>query len=103
MTSGVLGDEGPRGLPPARIPVGMPIHQVCASPCLTRPPCPLSFILSCISFYHLHQLLHNFIYREPTLAANFTSVAGAVDMLRFLCSRDATIAQVGLCVCVLCG
>lgn len=38
------------------------------------------------------QLLHNFIYKTPT-AANFTSVFGAVDLLRFLCSRDLTIAQ----------
>ncbi|KAL4459101.1 hypothetical protein ABPG75_013966 [Micractinium tetrahymenae] len=37
------------------------------------------------------QLLYNFIYKEPT-AANFSSVLGAMDLLRFLCSRDVTIA-----------
>lgn len=40
------------------------------------------------------QLLHNFIYKAPT-AANFSSLFGAVDLLRFLCSRDLTIAQAG--------
>lgn len=38
------------------------------------------------------QLLHNFVYKAPT-AANFSSLLGAVDLLRFLCSRDLTIAQ----------
>lgn len=38
------------------------------------------------------QLLHNFIYRQPT-RANFSSVAGALDLVRFVCSRDLTISQ----------
>ncbi|PRW60464.1 expressed protein isoform A [Chlorella sorokiniana] len=38
------------------------------------------------------QLLSNFIYKEAS-AANFTTAAGAVDLLRFLCSRDLTISQ----------
>lgn len=43
------------------------------------------------------QLLSNFIYKEAS-AANFTTAAGAVDLLRFLCSRDLTISQVW-CAC----
>jgi hypothetical protein len=43
---------------------------------------------------HRLQLLYNFIYKEPS-AANFSSVLGALDLLRFICSRDQTIAQVG--------
>lgn len=38
------------------------------------------------------QLLYNFIYKEPS-AANLSSLGGAIDMIRFVCSRDLTIAQ----------
>lgn len=39
------------------------------------------------------QLLHNFIYKEFS-AGSFTSVGDVMDLLRLLCSRDLTIAQV---------
>ena len=38
------------------------------------------------------QLLFNFIYREISMAS-ITSVAAAVDAVRFICSRDLTISQ----------
>jgi hypothetical protein len=38
------------------------------------------------------QLLYNFIYKSPTLAA-LRSPAAALDAARFVCSRDLTIAQ----------
>ena len=60
-------------------PLGSPCWP--APPLCTAPYCPL-------------QLLYNFIYKEPS-AANFSSVLGALDLLRFICSRDQTIAQVG--------
>lgn len=38
------------------------------------------------------QLLHNFVYKSPSWR-NLSSLAGAVDLIRFFCSRDLTISQ----------
>lgn len=67
--------------------VGRPL---CSRSCrlLNRLPCPG---LPCPTLPN-RQLLYNFIYKSPTIE-NFTTAVGAVDLLRFLCSRDLTIAQ----------
>lgn len=50
---------------------------------------------ACVASACAPQLLSNFIYKRAD-ARNFTTAAGAVDLLRFLCSRDLTISQVKL-------
>jgi hypothetical protein len=53
-------------------------------------------LIAVVFLAHLSpQLLYNFIYKEPA-AGQLRSLGGAVDALRFMCSRDLTIAQVGI-------
>jgi pimeloyl-ACP methyl ester carboxylesterase len=68
------------------------IAATCSSPCCLPSPVCTAGPLYCL------QLLYNFVYKEPS-AANFTSVLGALDLLRYICSRDQTIAQVRGCCC----
>lgn len=58
------------------------------------PPAPHAALKTSVPLPKPLQLLGNFIYKDLA-PENFTTLSGAIDAVRFLCSRDLTIAQVG--------
>ena len=57
----------------------------CGAQALMDPVC----MMTCFP-----QLLHNFVYKLPSMAECFGSIAGLVNGIRWLVARDMIIAEV---------